>query len=139
MSQERKIRPALASPPEAAEVRLNPEVEVYSGYIEWYRFADGGGRLYRFGLVELSEVAGRRFWSGANGGYKLVIVLDDSGIGHAYPFKVGKGGDGDYLAPEYVQEKLGQALCSRREVLSFTRTLGILLGRPTSNDKKETV
>lgn len=137
MNHERKNHSSLACPPEAVATGPDPEVESYPGQIEWYRLADGNGRLYRFGLIELTDTAGKRFWGGANRGHKLVILLDGYGIGHAYPFRVGKDQDNDFLALEYVQEKLGQALKLRQEVMFFTRTLGILLGRPTVKDKKE--
>lgn len=107
------------------------DVEAYQGRIEWHRYTDGKGRLFRFGLIELSDKAGKHFVGGANGKYKLVVVLDMNGIGHAYPFKVGDGKDNDYLSPEYVYEKLGRALYFRQDVLTFTQRLAQLLNRPT--------
>lgn len=127
MSRERETTRAHNGP--QAEV----EVEYYPGNIEWHRLRDGNGRLFRLGLIELTDRAGERFLSGANSRYKLVVLLDINGIGQAYPFKVGNGEDQDYLSPEYVHEKLGRALYGKRDVLSFTEKLGLLLRRPTTN------
>jgi fido (protein-threonine AMPylation protein) len=121
---------------EKPEQTTHDEVEAYRGEIEWHRFADGGGRLFRFGLVELSEEAGKRFLGGANDQYKLVLLQDVNGVSIAYPFKVGNGGSNDYLAPEYVYEKLGKALYFQKDTLEFTKKLGELLGRPTPNGRR---
>jgi hypothetical protein len=111
------------------------EVENYPGQIEWYRYRDDHGRLYRFGFIELTDDAGQRFWGGANRQYRLVVLQDINGIGAAYPFETSNGHGGDFLTPEYVYEKLGRALYFRRDVQSFTQALGRLLGRPTPNGK----
>jgi len=123
---------AIPVPEEVAEA----EQEVYQGEIAWHRLSDGRGRLFRFALVELSERAGRRFLGGADARYKLVVLLDGYGRGHAYAFATGGEGSGDYLAPLYVQEKLGGALTSPQDVLTFTRALARLLARPSKDDEQ---
>ena len=117
--------------PEAPIVFTHTETETYPGQIEWHRFADGKGRLYRLGLIELTDLAGQRFLGGADHHYRLAILLDVNGVGCAYPFKVGNGQAHDYLAPEYVHEKLGRALYFKQDTITFTQALGRLLNRPT--------
>jgi len=107
------------------------EVEAYQGRIEWHRYADGQGRLYRFGLIELTDQAGKHFLYGANKGYRLVVLLDANNIGQAYAFREGDGQDNDFLTWPYVAEKLGRALPLERDAREFTRRLGELLKRPT--------
>lgn len=106
------------------------EVETYSGRIVWHKYRNGGGRVYRFGLIELNQPAGEHFVGGSNEQYQLVVLFDARNVGHAYAFK--QGGEGDYLSPRYVSEKLGQAFYFEGEAAEFTRKLGSVLGRPTS-------
>jgi hypothetical protein len=113
------------------------EVENYPGQIEWYRLADSKGRLYRIGLIELTDLAGQRFLGGANSDYRLAILLDVNGVGQAYPFRMGGNHGGEYLSPEYVHEKLGKALYFKKDVLTFTHALARLLNRPTVNNHSE--
>lgn len=112
------------------------ELERYQGSIEWHKYADGRGRTYRFGLLELTDRAGREFLGGCHGRYRLVVLFDGSNIGQAYAFKLGNGGDNDYLSPDYVEEKLGRALYLRQDALTFTGKLAEILGRPTRNGHK---
>jgi hypothetical protein len=135
MSKE-AITQAVASPEDKVNF-TNIEIESYPGQIEWFRFADGNGRLYRLGLIELSDLAGQRYLGGANSHYKLAVLLDVNGVGQAYPFRMGGDHGGDYLSPEYVHEKLGKALYFKKDVLTFTQALASLLDRPTINHQGE--
>ncbi len=137
MSKEREGTATMTKGQDAVATP-NLEIETYPGQIEWYRFADGNGRLYRLGLIELTDLAGQRFLGGADSRYRLAVLLDVNGIGHAYPFKMGNNGEADdYLAPEYVHEKLGKALYFRQDVLNFTQALARLLNRPTTSRSRE--
>lgn len=137
MSKESDLSGTNLAFPEPGEGFSVPEVEAYPGQIEWHRFAAGDGRLYRLGLIELSDLAGRRFLGGANSHYRLVVLLDARGIGQAYPFCMGGQHDGGYLALEYVQEKLGRALFNRRDAFNFTRALAALLERQVLGQGEE--
>lgn len=126
-----------AAPQDKDPEFVSPEVESYPGQIEWYRFADGNGRLYRLGLIELTDLAGRRFLGGANSHYRLVVLLDARGVGQAYPFKLGGEHEGGYLASEYVYEKLGQAVSGQRDARNVTRAIATLLHRPMLSSREE--
>ena len=121
----------------AKEQAGDDEVEVYQGAIEWHKYSDSRGRLYRFGLIELTDKAGRQFVWGSHSGYRLVVLFDGANIGQAYAFREGKGQDDDYLSPGYVQEKLERALYFQQDVLAFTQKLAGLLGRPTAKAEEK--
>jgi fido (protein-threonine AMPylation protein) len=135
MSKETLTQAVIS--PEAPVAFTNTETETYPGQIEWHRFADGNGRLYRLGLIELTDLAGERFLGGANSHYRLAVLLDVNGVGQAYPFKLGNGKDTDYLAPEYVHEKLGKALYFKQDTITFTQALARLLNRLTISEAGE--
>jgi hypothetical protein len=134
MSKEAVAEIQTAVSPEAPVKFTNNEVESYPGQIEWHRFADGNGRLYRLGLIELTDLAGQRFLGGANNHYRLAVLLDVNGVGQAYPFRMGGDHGGDYLSPQYVHEKLGKALYFKQDTITFTQALARLLNRPTINN-----
>lgn len=129
-----KERIALETPGEAGrlgEEQPATEIESYQGEIEWHKYTDRWGRIFRFGLVELTDRAGQQFVRGSDSGYRLVIVFGPSNIGQAYAFRRGDSQKSDYLAPSYVQEKLQRALHFPEDALVFTKKLARLLERPT--------
>ena len=114
------------SPVEAAS---GGDVEAYLGKVEWHRHEDGRGRLYRFGVIELTDRAGQQYVFGSGAGYRLVVLFGGDGPGRAYAFRAGDGKSRDFLSSHYVAEKLGEAL-SERDVVEFTQELGRVLRRP---------